>query len=174
VPDDGFRAALNATPAAFEQGSRWSLLSWTFGSSALKPTSEFKPILVSDAKPKRKNSMLPVLVVLFVISYSLMTMLIVLQGRTIESQRALIQSLFNDSSELSHMKSQALQKQHAAAQAQAEAKAHSQAQTPSTQDNTRDHSEADRNSSKLRKPVPPRYPKGGDALQDVRRVVLSI
>jgi biopolymer transport protein ExbB/TolQ len=119
--------------------------------------------------------MLPVLVVLFVISYSLMTMLIVEQGRTIENQRALIESLFNDSSELNHMKKQAIQKQHAEAQAQAEAQAHSQAQTtPSTQEKTPDHSGADRNNSKLRKQAPPSYPKGGDALQDVRRVVLSI
>jgi hypothetical protein len=116
--------------------------------------------------------MLPVLVVLFVISYSLMTMLIVEQGRTIQTQRGLIQSLFSDSSELSHMKSQAIQKQRAAAQAQAEAKAHSQVQTPSTQDKS--PSGADRNASKVQKPAPPRYPAGGDALQDVRRVVLSI
>jgi hypothetical protein len=150
------------------------LLSWTSGSSALTPSADLKPILVPNAKPKRKNSLLPVLVVLFLVSYSLMTMLIVEQGRTIESQRSLIQSLFNDSSQLSHMKREALQKQHAAAQAQAEAKAHSQVQTPSTQDKARDYSGADRNAGKLRKPAPPRYPKGGDTLQDVRRVVLSI
>jgi Sec-independent protein translocase protein TatA len=112
--------------------------------------------------------MLPVLVVLFVISYSLMTMLIVEQGRTIESQRSLIRSLFNDSTELSQMKSEAIQKQHAAAQAQAEAKTHSQVQTPSTQDKTRDHSKVGR------KPAPPRFPKDGVTLDDVRRVVISI
>ena len=112
--------------------------------------------------------MLPVLVVLFVISYSLMTMLIVEQGRTIDSQRSLIRSLFHDSSELSHMKVQALQKQRAAAQAQAEAKTHSQVQTPSTQDKTREHSKVDR------KPAPPKPPKDGATLDDVRRVVVSI
>jgi hypothetical protein len=118
--------------------------------------------------------MLPVLVVLFLISYSLMTMLIVEQGRTIQSQRSLIQSLFHDSSELSHMKDQVLQKQRAAAQAQAEAKGHSQVQTPSTQDKARDHTGAGRNTGKLRKPMPPRFPKDGNTLDDVRRVVLSI
>ena len=118
--------------------------------------------------------MLPVLVALFLFSYSLMTMLIVEQGRTIETQRALIQSLFNDSSELSHLKTEAVQKQRAAAQAQAEAKAHSQVQTPSTQDKARDHRGADRNAGKLLRPTPPRFPKDGDVLQDVRRVVLSI
>jgi hypothetical protein len=144
------------------------VLSWTLGSSALASNPELKPILVPNASPKRKHSMLPVLVVLFVISYALMTMLIVEQGRTIESQRSLIRSLFSDSSELSHMKGEAVRKQHAAAQAQAEAKPHSQVQTPSTQDKTRDHSKVER------KPAPPKFPKDGVTLEDVRRVVISI
>jgi hypothetical protein len=150
------------------------LLSWTLGSSALTPNLDLKPMLVPNASPKRRSSMLPVLVVLFLISYSLMTMLIVEQGRTIQSQRSLIQSLFHDSSELSHMKSDAFQKQHATAQAQAEAKRHSQVQTPSTQDKAQDHTGAGRNAGKLRKPMPPRFPKDGNTLDDVRRVVLSI
>ena len=144
------------------------MLSWTLGSAALSPSPELRPILVPSATPKRKHSMLPVLVVLFVISYSLMTMLIVEQGRTIDSQRSLIRSLFSDSKELSHMKSEAAQKQHATAQAQAEAKPHSQVQTPSTQDKTRDHSKAEN------KPAPPKFPKDGVTLDDVRRVVISI
>ena len=148
------------------------MLTWTSGSSALEPVADFKPILVAKASPKRKHSMLPVLVALFVISYSLMTMLIIEQGRTIDSQRALIQSLFSDSSEHSHLKGKIFQKQRAAAQAQAEANAHSQAQTPSTQDKTRNG--GDRNASKLRKPSPPRFPKSDFSLEDVRRVVLSI
>ncbi len=41
------------------------------------------------------------------ISYGLMTMLIVEQGQTIESQRALIRELFRDSSELSAVKMKA-------------------------------------------------------------------
>ena len=55
---------------------------------------------VAPAAP-RKHGWLPLLVVLFLISYGLMTMLIVEQGRTIESQRALIRELFRDSTELS-------------------------------------------------------------------------
>jgi hypothetical protein len=50
--------------------------------------------------PKKKYSLLPVLTVLFVISYSLMTMLIVEQGSVIESQGGLIKSLMRDSVEL--------------------------------------------------------------------------
>jgi hypothetical protein len=47
---------------------------------------------------------LPVLVVLFLFAYGLMTMLIVEQGNTIESQRLLIKQLFSDSAELSALK----------------------------------------------------------------------
>ncbi len=47
---------------------------------------------------------MPLLTVLFLISYGLMTMLIVEQGRTIESQRSLIRELFRDSQELSAVK----------------------------------------------------------------------
>jgi hypothetical protein len=150
------------------------LLTWTYGSNALEPTSDLKPILVPNATPKRKHSMLPVLVIVFMISYALMTMLIVVQGRTIETQRALIHSLFSDSSELSHLKGQIFQKQHAAAQAQAEAKVHSQVQAPSTQDKTQNRTKANRNAGKLRNPAPPRLPKNDFSLEDVRRVVLSI
>jgi hypothetical protein len=79
--------------------------------------------------------MLPILTVLFLISYGLMTMLIVEQSSTIESQRALIRELFRDSNELSAVKEKGLQN----AQTQALGKVPSsqlpsaQVQTPSTQ-----------------------------------------
>ena len=58
-----------------------------------------------DAPPVRKrHGWLPLLTVLFLISYGIMTMLIVEQGATIESQRALIRELFKDSAELSAAK----------------------------------------------------------------------
>ena len=57
----------------------------------------------------KKHGWLPLLTVLFLISYGLMTMLIVEQGRTIESQRALIRELFRDSTELSAVKMKAVQ-----------------------------------------------------------------
>jgi hypothetical protein len=71
--------------------------------------------------PKPKHTMLPLLVVLFLVSYGLMTMLIVEQGRTIDTQRFLIRQLFSDSTQLSAMKSSAVQKQN-----QAKARAHAQ------------------------------------------------
>lgn len=52
----------------------------------------------------KKVGWLPLLTVLFLISYGLMTMLIVEQGETIESQRVLIRELFRDSTELSALK----------------------------------------------------------------------
>ena len=67
---------------------------------------------------KKKHGWLPVLVVLFLISYALMTMLIVEQGRTIESQRVLIHDLFRDSQELSAVRQKALEEKSQSAQAQ--------------------------------------------------------
>jgi cytoskeletal protein RodZ len=62
----------------------------------------------APATPKRRG-WLPLLTVLFLISYGLMTALIVEQGATIESQRALIRELFRDSTELSALRSRAQQ-----------------------------------------------------------------
>jgi hypothetical protein len=67
-----------------------------------------------DAQPPKKRTLLPLLTVLFVISYGLMTMLIVEQGATIDSQRALIRELFRDSTELTSMKMKAHQDAHLA------------------------------------------------------------
>ena len=80
----------------------------------------------------KKQSWLPLLTVLFLISYGLMTMLIVEQGQTIESQRSLIRGLFRDSQELSAMKkAQGVQSQ--AAQAQTPAAQNRSSQNRSTQ-----------------------------------------
>ena len=48
------------------------------------------------AVAKPRHTMLALLVVLLLISYVLLTMLVVLQDRTIDSQRSLIHSLFSD------------------------------------------------------------------------------
>ena len=80
--------------------------------------------------PAKKYSWLPVLTVLFMISYAIMTMLIVEQGQTIESQRALIRELFRDSSELSATKMRAQQQERAQASHLAQ---NPSSQTPSVQ-----------------------------------------
>lgn len=72
---------------------------------------ETHEVPVVEAAAAKKNGWLPLLVVLFLISYGLMTMLIIEQGRTIESQRALIRDLFHDSTELSAVKMKAAQAQ---------------------------------------------------------------
>ncbi|MGA2344804.1 MAG: hypothetical protein ABSF93_02290 [Candidatus Sulfotelmatobacter sp.] len=73
---------------------------------------------------------MPLLTILFLISYGLMTMLIVEQGRTIESQRALIRELFRDSKELSAVKMKAAQETAESNAAKSQIPA---AQQPSTQ-----------------------------------------
>ena len=142
------------------------MLSWTSENTAFLPGP--------DPKPKGKHSMLPVLLVLFLICWGLMSMLIFEQGRTIEVQRSLIHSLFDDSVQLSHLRNQAAQKQRAEAQAQAEAKAHSQSQTPSTQDKSQDSSGKDSHTGKVRKPVPQKPPTDAAASEDERRNVVMI
>jgi hypothetical protein len=72
--------------------------------------------------------------VLFLISYGLMTMLIVEQGQTIESQRALIRELFRDSRELSAVKkAQQESIQSPSAKTQAPVTHSRSSQIPSTQ-----------------------------------------
>src|ERR1700747_3372388 len=84
------------------------------------------------AAPK-KHGWLPLLTVLFLISYGLMTMLIVEQGQTIESQRALIRELFGDSKELSVMKLKANVEHAQAAQAQSALTQAPSSHSPSSQ-----------------------------------------
>lgn len=94
---------------------------------------------IDASKPRKKLGWLPLLTVLFCLSYGLMTMLIVEQGSTIESQRALIRELFRDSTELSASKFKAKRDEMAKAQRSASGKPQSQlnqnplTQNPSTQ-----------------------------------------
>jgi|ERR1700683_2374653 hypothetical protein len=75
----------------------------------------------------KKRSLLPLLTVLFVLSYGLMTLLIVEQGSVIQSQRNLIKVLSRDSTALWSERGKAIGDQQTA---QAEAK--NRAQAPST------------------------------------------
>src|ERR1700686_1678009 len=87
----------------------------------------------------KKRSLLPVLTILFLFSYGLMTVLIIEQGSVIQSQRNLIKILGRDSTELWSARGKAIGDQESArAQAQSHAQApstHEQApaQAPSTQ-----------------------------------------
>ncbi len=115
------------------------------------------------AMPKPKSTLLPVLVVLFIASYGLMTMLIVEQGKTIDVQRYLIGQLFNDSNQLNALKSSALRRQF-----EAKAKAQSEAQAPSSQAAQQDK------KGKIRRPAPQKPPKDASDSPDVRRSLLTI
>lgn len=100
-----------------------------FGNNAVSTVS----VTDTSATPK-KHGWLPLLTVLFLISYGLMTMLIVEQGQTIDSQRALIRELFRDSKELSSMKTLAQQQgQSPSAKTQAPAMQIPSGQRPSAQ-----------------------------------------
>jgi hypothetical protein len=84
-----------------------------------------------DATPKKKRTLLPLLTIVFVFSYGLMTLLIVEQSAAIESQSSLIKMLMRDSSEFWAAKGQAMAAKHAA-QARAQAQAPS-AKAPAAQ-----------------------------------------
>ena len=84
--------------------------------------------IATPKNPKKKHSLLPVLTVLFMVSYGLMTMLIVEQGSVIQSQGNLIKILNGDSRELWSMKGKAIGDQQ-----MAKARTQNSAQSPSTQ-----------------------------------------
>ena len=58
----------------------------------------------ASQKAARPAAMLPILVVLFIFSYGLLTMLVFEQGQTIESQRGLIREMLKDSTQLAALK----------------------------------------------------------------------
>jgi hypothetical protein len=55
-------------------------------------------------KANESVRLLPILVVLFVFSYAILTALVFEQGKTIESQRALIREMLKDSTQLAELK----------------------------------------------------------------------
>ena len=170
-------------PAALGRRSGYPLISWTQDVAVTVPQA------LPEPKPRRKHTMLPILIVLFLVSYGLMSLLTVEQDRTISAQRALIRSLLGDSSELTSLKGKLMQKQHADAQAQAKAGSRSQAQNPSTQipsaqgpltqvpmtqDKPGGNAESSHNAGKLKKQMPPKPPLGISDIVDGRRIVKTI
>ena len=147
----------------------------------LSQEPRFSPPLEELSK-KKEISLLPLLTVLFLISYALLVVLVVEQGNTITSQRWLIRQLFVDSTELTALKGKALQERKAEAEAQAQAEAHSKRRTqdPSNQvpSDRAKEKPADRaqNSAenKPHKSLRHQPPKPAEDLQDVRRNLVSI
>jgi hypothetical protein len=62
----------------------------------------------------RPAVLLPLLVILFIVSYGILTMLVFEQGQTIESQRGLIREMLRDSTQLASMKNKLSRNENAA------------------------------------------------------------
>lgn len=111
-------------------------------------------------------------------------MLVVEQARTIDSQRSLIQTLFNDSVELTGMKGKANQKLQAEAQARAQAQsklksppAQAQPRGPQVQSPSSSAPRAgakSQSASKLGRPIPQKPPKASADEGDERRMLITI
>jgi hypothetical protein len=140
------------------------------------------PITVQNAVPKKKRTLIPLLTVVFLLSYGLMTMLIVEQGSVIQSQRNLIKILMTDSAELWTMKGKAVvDQQTARTKAQGHASA-SSAQTPATQTpltqtpstQTAPQLHAQGHTGRIGKPQPQHPPVPAADLVDQRRALRTI
>src|SRR5260370_39292623 len=64
----------------------------------------YRPECVAARTTRRPVAILPLLVILFVVSYGILTMLVFEQGQTIESQRSLIREMLKDSTQLASLK----------------------------------------------------------------------
>jgi hypothetical protein len=134
-----------------------------------------EPVVAVESK--RKSSFLPLLVVLFLISYGLLTLLVVEQDHTITAQRSLIAQLYGDSLELSAMKSRHIQRHGMEAEPQSHSQsqmhpnAGTQAQAPSSKEKPQAKIEAD--SSKVGRRFLQK-PKGVEDNPDARRALGKI
>lgn len=149
---------------------------------------------ISPVAPQKRQSLLPLLTVLFLISYGLMTLLIVEQGSTIQAQRALIHDLFGDTMQLAAVRGKAiLQRNLDSAQRSAQAPAvksqnpgrDSQVQAPMTQAPSSQSNQssscqvfpkvrAQDKNDKRQKPRFKRPARPEEDLTDVRRAVNAI
>jgi hypothetical protein len=144
------------------------------------------------AVPKKKRTLLPLLTVVFLFSYGLMTLLIVEQNTTIQAQKNLIQVLLGDSKELWAAKAKVLTDRSARDQARRNAQAlpnhgpstHGQApsvQSPSTQApstqvplNQAPHQHSQSRAGKGAKPNTQVPPVPASDLTDQRRVLITL
>jgi len=132
--------------------------------------------------PKKKRTLMPLLTVVFLVSYGLMTMLIVEQGSVIQSQRNLIKILMRDSTELWGMRGKAIADQQTArTKAQGSAQAPSthapstqapSTQVPSTQAAPQRHSQSQ--TGRIAKPQTQLPPVPASDLVDQRRSLRTI
>ena len=130
------------------------------------------PKLIEIPTPKKKRTLLPLLTVLFLLSYGLMTMLVIEQGAAIQSQSNLIKILATDSRELWALKGKAIgDKQMAKTQAQGGSQAPS-AQNPANPAQSPSHSQSP--AGKTAKPQVQLPPVPASDLLDQRRALHTI
>ncbi len=115
--------------------------------------------------------MLPLLIFLFLASYTILTMLVIEQGRTIEAQRGLLRDMLKDSTQLAQLKgklARETQLQAAAKPAPRKDPADTEAATAPNQPKSPAGNEAQKRSKAPHsmKEIPP---KPAQDLQDVRR-----
>jgi hypothetical protein len=149
--------------------------------------------VIANAATKRKRTLtaLPLLVVLFVISYFLLTKLVIEQDKTIDSQRSMIHMLFKDNLNLSRLhkhagalskkpKSQAdsqLQAQNPASESASNQESSSQiplVQVPSSKVGPQANAKNGRRTPKAEKAIPASPPPEPTDPSDQRRVSFSI
>lgn len=133
-----------------------------------------------EVRPKRKYSLLPLLVVVFLLSYGLMTLLIVEQSNTIESQRSTIQQLLDTKNEVSALKNQQTPQNPAAQVASAPTQAQAQdvekvpVPAPSTQAVPSEKTSKAHSGAKAQRPLPEKPPTPASDIADERRSLMSI
>ncbi len=127
--------------------------------------------------PKRKRSLLPVLVTLFVFSYGLLTTLVIEQGQTIENQRGLISAIFSDTVQLTSLKIKIAKQNYANHVKTGTAHAPAAPSTAVPPTNTAPNGKtrvSDNTSSKVQNSHPGKLPKVVDDQADARRIKVAI
>ena len=131
----------------------------------------------SENPPKARPSLLPLLVILFIASYTILIMLVVEQGRTIEAQRALLRDMLKDSTQLADLKGKLARESNEAAAKPAATPQKNQAEKATTNPPAapkapvRSESQSGAKTSHTKKEVPA---APAEDLQDVRRATNKI
>ena len=85
---------------------------------------------VETPRKKSRSALLPLLILLFLVSYSILAMLVIEQGRTIESQRILLREMLKDSNQLAELKTKLATDEAKPKQAPAQAQAQAEQKDP--------------------------------------------
>ncbi|MFY9559046.1 MAG: hypothetical protein WAQ52_02320 [Terriglobales bacterium] len=120
---------------------------------------------------KTRGAFLPLLIVLFVISYSILTLLVVEQGRTIEGQRSLLREMLKDSAQLAALKNRLAREDNARSQDKPAAQTEQKAATSGNSGNaaTKAPSKETKRPGKSARTMKEVPEKPAADLQDVRR-----